>query len=416
MTIAPLLRFHLNVGARLALRVMVPAFGSAAGGLMLFGTDFINSFSLMLFGSKEQGGSGMLIALACLSVAWIAVPRVCRGLDGWMRHLPVTGLAHRRAAMLAVTAAQGSLLVLLLFLAVAAARNGSDPWPDLAGLVVAIPAAALAAMPVQRFLARPLALVAAFLPFSGGWIPVAAGAALFLLADRIAGPLGKVRKGITLGEAARLGTGRWLEARIAWRALGWSLPGHLLGSLLPLGCAALFVRNNQLAELAPVYVRLAAILGGGGAVVFLLAGMAESLAVRRPAWPWSRSLPWPASRRVLADSLFLGSHTLPLIPLTAWIEPVAALAVLAMIPLLAVRAAGAMRRAPERRTGASGEVLGEGLLLAAAVALLPWVSLLALLGTPLAVRAAAERERRQKVSRWQEIHHLAAGDPQSWSA
>ena len=101
---------------------------------------------------------------------------------------------------------------------------------------------------------------------------------------------------------------------------------------------------------------------------------------------------------------------------TAWIEPVAALAVLAMVPLLAVRATGAMRRAPERRTGASGEVLGEGLLLAAAVALLPWVSLLALLGTPLAVRAAAERERRQKVSRWQEIHHLAAGDPQSWSA
>lgn len=413
MTIAPLLRFHLNVGARLALRVMVPAFGSAVGGLMLFGIDFINSFSLMLFGPGTQGGSGMLIAVACLAVAWIAVPRVCRGLDGWMRHLPVTGIAHRRAAMLAVTAAQGSLLVLLLFLAVAAARNGSDPWPDLAGLIVAIPAAALAAMPVQRFLARPLALAAAFLPFSGGWIPVVAGAALFLLADRIAGPLGKIRKGLTLGQAARRGTGRWLEARIAWRALGWSLPGHVLGSLLPLVGAALFVRNN---ELEPVYVRLGALLGGGCAVVFLLAGMAESLAVRRPAWPWSRSFPWPASRRVLADSFFLAAHTLPIIPLTAWIEPVASLAVLAMVPLLAVRAAGAMRRAPERRTGASGEVLGEGLLLAAAVALLPWVSLLTLLGTPLAVRAAAERERRQKVSRWQEIHHLAAGDPQSWSA
>jgi hypothetical protein len=32
------------------------------------------------------------------------------------------------------------------------------------------------------------------------------------------------------------------------------------------------------------------------------------------------------------------------------------------------------------------------------------------------LRAAAERERRQKVSRWLELHHLAAGDPQSWSA
>ena len=46
----------------------------------------------------------------------------------------------------------------------------------------------------------------------------------------------------------------------------------------------------------------------------------------------------------------------------------------------------------------------------------PIVGLLAVLLAPLALRAAAERERRQKVSRWLELHHLAAGDPQSWSA
>jgi len=39
-----------------------------------------------------------------------------------------------------------------------------------------------------------------------------------------------------------------------------------------------------------------------------------------------------------------------------------------------------------------------------------------LLAAPWAARAAAERERRQKVSRWLALHHLAAGDPQSWSA
>ena len=75
-----------------------------------------------------------------------------------------------------------------------------------------------------------------------------------------------------------------------------------------------------------------------------------------------------------------------------------------------------MRRAPERRAGASGEILGEGLFLSALVALVPWAALLALVATPWALRAAAERERRQKVSRWLELHHLAAGDPQSWSA
>ncbi|MFL6197942.1 MAG: hypothetical protein ACJ76J_02090 [Thermoanaerobaculia bacterium] len=407
--ITALLRFHLHVGARLALRVMAPVLAAVVGGMMLLGTDFIDSFGALLFGSS----GGLIIAFACLGVAGVAAPRICRGLDGWMRHLPVSGLAHRRAAMIAIAAAQGSLLLLLLFFAAAAAQNGADPRPSLAGLLVALPAAALAAMPV-RPLARAVALVAAYVPFfgpfSGGWLPVVAGAALLLASDAIAGPLRKAPPGIRF---ARRGTGRWLEARIAWRALGGSLLGAYLTGLLPLGAALLFVRNN---ELAPVHVRLGALLGGGTAVVLLLSGLGESLAVRRPAWPWSRSLPWTARRRVLFDSVFLGAHALPLVLLTAGIEPLAAVAVLLEIPLLAARTAGAVRRAPERRTGASGEILIEGMLLAAAVALLPWVSVLALLGSPFAVRAAAERERRQKVSRWQEIHHLAVGDPQSWSS
>ncbi|MFP5287175.1 MAG: hypothetical protein ACLGI9_15650, partial [Thermoanaerobaculia bacterium] len=108
----------------------------------------------------------------------------------------------------------------------------------------------------------------------------------------------------------------------------------------------------------------------------------------------------------------------PLLGLAAWVLParLPLLAVVAVIPFLALRSAGAMRRAPERRAGASGEVLAEGMLLAALVSLLPWTSVLALAGAPFALRAAAERERRQKVSRWLELHHLAVGDPQSWSA
>jgi hypothetical protein len=173
-----------------------------------------------------------------------------------------------------------------------------------------------------------------------------------------------------------------------------------------------FVAHNAL---APEHVALAALLGGGCAVVFLFAQLGETLAARRPAWPWSRSLPWSASRRVISDAAFLAVHALPLLILAVAIHP-AALALFALTPPFAVRVAGAMRRAPERRTGASGEILMEGLPAAAAVALLPWISLLLLAATPLALRAAAERERRQKVSRWLELHHLAVGDPQSWSA
>jgi hypothetical protein len=119
---------------------------------------------------------------------------------------------------------------------------------------------------------------------------------------------------------------------------------------------------------------------------------------------------------VRADAVLLAGHALPLLIVTAKIDLLAAVAVLAVTPWLAARAAGAVRRAPERRTGASGEILLEGFLLAAAVALLPWLSLLALAATPWALRVAAERERAQKVSRWLELHHLAVGDPQSWSA
>src|SRR6185436_534767 len=173
------------------------------------------------------------------------------------------------------------------------------------------------------------------------------------------------------------------------------------------------VTNNSL---APHHVRLAGLLGGASAVVFLFADLGEALGVRRPAWPWVRSLPWSADRRVRADAALLAAHALPLVAVTAKIDWVAAVAVLAVTPWLAARAAGAVRRAPERRTGASGEILIEGFLLAAAVALLPWLSLLALAGTPWALRVAAERERAQKVSRWLELHHLAVGDPQSWSA
>ena len=86
------------------------------------------------------------------------------------------------------------------------------------------------------------------------------------------------------------------------------------------------------------------------------------------------------------------------------------------LPFLAARAAGALRRAPERRTGAAGEILLEGGMTAALLALLPWLALPLLALALPALRAAAERERRQKVSRWLELHHLAVGDPQSWSA
>src|SRR5436305_2550271 len=407
----PVLRFHLAVRVRLAMRVLVPAIAAAFGGGMLLGVDFLGSLARSLSGAGSQGGSAVVIAAACLGAAEIAGPRICRGLSGWLRHLPASGLAHRRAATLAIAVAQVPLLVLLLVLAAFSSLAPALLARRALQLAVTALAAALCVTPARRrWLAAPLALTAAVAAGAGGRGMLALAAALLAMADLAAGDLAAT--GPPSAHLSRRSPGGWIEVRIAWRALGWSLPGAYVTALLPVLGAWAFVAHN---ELAPQYVRLAARLGGGVAAVLLLASLSESLAVRPPAWPWSRSLPWTAARRVGADALFLCLHALPLILLSAAIHP-AALEALPILPLLALRAAGALRRAPERRTGAAGEILGEGLLLAALVALLPWTSLLALLGVPFALRAAADRERRQKVRRWLELHHLAAGDPQSWSA
>ncbi len=393
------------------MRVLVPAVTAAFGAGMLLGVDFLGSLARSLFGAGSQGGSAVVIAAVCLGAAEIAGPRICRGLNGWLRHLPASGLAHRRAATLAVAVAQVPLLILLLVLAAFSSLAPAVLARRILQLAITALAAALCVTPARRrWLAAPLALIAAVAAGAGGWGMLALGAALLAVADLAAGDL--VATGPPSAHLSRRSPGGWIEFRIAWRALGWSLPGAFVTALLPVLGAWAFVAHN---EIAPQYVRLAARLGGGVAAVLLLASLSESLAVRRPAWPWSRSLPWTAARRVGADALFLGLHALPLILLAAAIHP-AALEALPILPLLALRAAGALRRAPERRTGAAGEILGEGLLLAALVALLPWTSLPALPGVPFALRAAADRERRQKVSRWLELHHLAAGDPQSWSA
>lgn len=388
------------------------------GGLFLLGNDFLVSFSRLLFGPGSAGGSGVLIVLAAMGFASAAAPRICRGLGGWMRHLPIHGRAQRRAALLAITVAELPVILGMTIFSWVAARFGSAFVIDLLGLAVCAPAAALAVMPVERpLLARPLALGAALAAVSGGLGLLAAGAGLLLAADAVAGELPRhATAGAPVGGRSWLGRllpGGLIEIRIAWRALGWRLLSALAAGLLPLGAALLFVTNN---ELAPRHVRLAALLGGTCAVTFLFADLGEAIGVRRPAWPWSRSLPWSALSRVRTDATLLAVHALPLLLVTTWIDPLAALAVLAVTPWLAARAAGAVRRAPERRTGASGEIILQGSLLAALVALLPWVALLALLGLPWALRSAAERERAQKVSKWLELHHLAVGDPQSWSA
>jgi hypothetical protein len=66
--------------------------------------------------------------------------------------------------------------------------------------------------------------------------------------------------------------------------------------------------------------------------------------------------------------------------------------------------------------GAFGKILAVGSLGALLLCLVPWSTLCILALTPWILHEAVKAEKHQKVSRWLELHHLAAGDSLSWSA
>jgi hypothetical protein len=199
---------------------------------------------------------------------------------------------------------------------------------------------------------------------------------------------------------------------VAGRAVGLKIliPYALSGGVLALTQA--FLWNNPVS--GPT-AAAAARFGGMLATAVFLAGAASILAAKRPPWPLARTWPRSARRRVLDDTLFLAvPAVLLLIPL-GLIEAQAVPATAACLPILGLRAAAAVRLDRELRFGAWARVLAEGAFAAVLVCFEPLASLAFLLLAGPALQAAAYLEKRQKVSRWLELHHLSAGDPLSWS-
>jgi len=407
-----LARFHVGVGARLAVRAAAPLVSLPILAVVLQPdpAEAVNAIAAALLGPRSSDAAW----LACAVVSWLlagwAAPRIAPGTTGWLRHLPVDSAVHRRSALLALLAAQAPLAAacLLLLPAAIASAGAVDARRLVAAPIIAC-GAALAAWPGRgAWMSRPLAVVASLLPcFPSAWTMLGA-VTLLWFAERWSGSMDTIRCARRGGVPGRIP----FALAVAARAVGARAFEALAVSLLPIGAMVLFLVNNDLTGRASSG---AVRFGGGVAVVLMLSGLAEHLAVRRPVWPWERSLPAGSGRRITEDALILGAACLVPLAFAFVLDPLAALTVAAALPLLALRAAGSIRRAPGRRTGAAGEVLAEGLLLAAFVALLPWLALLALAMVPLAFRLAAARERRRKVSHWDETHHRTAGDPLSWS-
>ena len=406
-----MLRFHARVGVRLALRILAPTLTILFGLYYILRPEFFLYFAgVILFdsGPLARGAFSTLIAFAA---ARAAAPRICYGLGGWMRHLPSSGPLVRRMAVLSVFIAQTPVLgVLLVFAVLTAGQSPGRISVNALGLIgLGFSAAAAAVRTSRRGPRLVLGLAAGVLCASGRWALLGVGFALLWIGDRVSGP-------ITAPKTRPAFRSFWtlfgLPTAVAGRAVGPKIliPCALSGGVLVL--TQTFLWNNPVS--GPTAVA-AARFGGTLAAAVFLAGAASILAAKRPPWPLSRTWPRSARRRVLADALFLALPAVLLLVPLGLIEARAVPAAAACLPLLGLRAAAAVRLDRELRFGAWARVLAEGAFAAVVVCFEPWTSLVFLLLAGPALQAAISLEKRQKVSRWLELHHLSAGDPLSWS-
>jgi hypothetical protein len=420
LRVRALVLFHVRVGARLSLLAAAPLSAAPVVGILLQQDPgaALRGAARWLLGAPADPGAGLALALVCLTLASWATGRIAVGQAGWLRHLPVSETAQRRAALLAAMTAQSSVvvaaLVLLPFATGPAGASGHASALGIApGRLFAIPltcaAAALASWPaVGSRRSRFLAIVALLLLAPASAAGIAGAVPLLVLSELLCGALASRDEGPRRRSSRLPG-----PLLVALRALGPGALPALVPALVPIAAMAALRINN---DLAPPVARGAARFGGALSGVFLLAALAERLAVRRPVWAWARSLPWSAPARLRGDAALLAASCSVPLALTAALDGVGALQLAGCLPVLAVHAAAAMHPRDARQRSVAGEVLMVGAFAAAGVALLPWLWLPALAAVPLVWRHAARRERAQPVSLWLERHHRSSGDPLSWSA
>jgi hypothetical protein len=358
--------FHLRVGVRVALRASPPVFCGIIAAIMFQDPPgaAVVAIARNAFSSPVNPGMvAFIAALAFLLSAW-GRQRLREGLNGWIRHLPIDSVSHRGGFLLGLLAVQLPLFLMLALLGLTAKRIG---------------------LPIGAA--------------SGRWCLVCLTAAAANVSFR-------KRRSTTWRTAGAL-----LSWQITLRAVGPRILRGLLSGAACIGMSWLFIANNQLTG---AYATAAARLGGVAGCIFCLASLAGEIGKRRPLWPLARSFPQSSIMRVGEDAVFAGMCLLPLLAMIASRNAAAALVVLLVAPFVCVRAAEYMRRVPEGRS-VPVVFLGEGLVLAIILTLLPWSTLVFAPAVIPALFSARNYERNRKATVWLELHHASTGDSSSWS-
>ncbi len=411
-----LLRFHLSGGARVAARNAIATIGLI---IIVLGSapDPWAWLRFLAVGVAAVGvGSGPVIGLTLIAFALArdAVPRLTLGLGGWTRSLPVTGAQHRRAVTYALPIVQLPLAAAVVVAATltAAAYHIPLSGPKLIGAPVALVAAGAAAVPARRaFLSTPGFLMSALAASLGHWTTLGIAIALFAAADLTAGPL---RFAAPRSGVASPASPKTLPMfRFTWRAIGWRLLAPLPAPAFALAAAWFYTRNN---ELVGPDVGFVARLWSVIAIALYVGAVADIVVTRRPAWPWMRSLPWSSTARAADDAMAIGVPAAVVALASGIVDARTMVVSLAMLPPIVALAILLSHGARRRLTRVSGALIVIGIGLAISVAFYPLVSVPALAMTPVVIRAAARRDRRQVVTGWHELHHDATGDSLAWSA
>jgi len=410
-----LLWFHLSGGARVAARNAITTIGLIIIVLGSAPDPWAWLRFLSLGVAANRAGSGPLIGLTliALGLARDAVPRLTLGLGGWTRSLPVTGVQHRRAVTYALPIVQLPLAATVVVAATltSAAYHAPLSGPKLIGASVALVAAGAAAVPARRaFLSAPVFLASALAAALGHWTTLAIAIALFVAADLAAGPLQFAARRSAVASPASPKTLPMF--RFTWRAVGWRLLAPLPAPALALAAAWFYTRNNEL--VAPD-VGFVARLWSVIALALYVGALADIIVTRRPAWPWIRSLPWSSTARAADDAMAIGLPGLAVALASGIVDARSVIVSLAMLPPITALAVLLSHGARRRLTRVSGALIAIGIGLAIAVAFYPLLSVPTLAMTPLVLRAAARRDRRQIVTGWHELHHDATGDSLAWS-
>lgn len=161
-----LLIFHLKAGVRVAVRSFAFLFSFLLGWIMLDinPAAVIASLAATVYSRHPSIFDLAPVVVLAFLMPLLAAPKLCHGLNGWIRHLAFDSVANRRGLAAALVVVQAPLALALAFLGLIASSHGGSIGVPALRLLLTLGSGVLAALPVgRRIVTVSVALVSTLL-------------------------------------------------------------------------------------------------------------------------------------------------------------------------------------------------------------------------------------------------------------